>query len=128
MRLPGLSMMVAEPTEAVRKFNQQESRNRALLRAQLREEDFKASPPEAFAVGDVVLRVYTDYERQHHPGAAVSAAMRFVPKWSLPCKIVEVKKETALVREVWANTNVEPTQVSATTSASFCIGNPYSIA
>ena len=111
MRLPGLAPMVQEPSEEVRRFTLQELRNRAILKDQLKGEDFADCPEEVFAVGDVVLHVLTDYDRQQHPGVQQSAAMRFVPKWSLPSKIVEIKGKVALVRELWADLNTEPVQV-----------------
>lgn len=83
-----------------------------MVRAHLREDDFKECEAKQYNEGDVVLRLLTDYEREHYGSIESSVAMRFVPKWSSPAKIIKlIGGKAALVCGLWDGEYVEPVQV-----------------
>eukprot|EP01071_Lankesteria_metandrocarpae_P012085 Lankesteria_metandrocarpae@DN5491_c1_g1_i1.p1 len=112
MRLPGLASFCGGVDEQSRCLTISEMRFRALVRSQVVERDFSAQ--EKIAENEIVVRLLTDYERQHHVGTAASASMRFIPKWSLPCKVIKVLNDgvSVLVKGLWDLPESEPVQVA----------------
>eukprot|EP01071_Lankesteria_metandrocarpae_P003978 Lankesteria_metandrocarpae@DN329_c0_g1_i1.p1 len=114
MRLPGLSQYMHSMPEELRKKQMKYKRLEMAIHAQIRQEDFVETTIDQLQEGDIVLRLLSDHERQRHFGVSSSASLRFVPKWSLPSKVVKVLHDgqAVMVKGLWDNYEVNAVQVS----------------
>ena len=93
--LPGWQRYRPDRDEMCRSATRREIRHRAMIRAQLLGERMKLEEKEDVAVGNVVVYIFSEYERKYdRPPASTSDS--YTPKWSLPSRVVEVNSRTII--------------------------------
>eukprot|EP00914_Ancora_sagittata_P026546 GHVO01052266.1.p1 GENE.GHVO01052266.1~~GHVO01052266.1.p1 ORF type:complete len:220 (+),score=21.28 GHVO01052266.1:191-850(+) len=102
MCLPGFGQIHEHPSEENRKATVRELRLRGMARSQIVEEEWQElQQNNVVTEGDIVLYKLNEYERVNHYGHPSSTAMRFVPTYSSPCRVITKHEKGVVVRELF---------------------------
>lgn len=99
--LPGWQFFRRKEDASVRKATMREHRHHQLIRSQINYEELKVSPLVlVLKPGDWVVYELSDYERKaaskENPTTLTSS--KYLPSWSLPSKVLEVKDKVVIVQ------------------------------
>lgn len=94
---PGWQKYRQQDDAQLRQLQQQEHRNRALLKSVLQKEEYRLIPREKFKLGDWVVFFRSQYEKS--VSTPEGASLKYSPLWSLPAKVIDVRPGVLLVQE-----------------------------